>query len=705
MRRILCFFVCVCLLLALTPLSAGAAAVVLSPQKLTVDGRPISCEKYNIDGSNYFRLRDIAYLLSGTASQFEVGYDEATRTVTVTSGLPYTPNGDELSVGEDKSATARPTNQTVLINGKSDAGLSAYNLGGYNFFKLRDLGAALGFTVDYDAATNTAVILSGGVSGLTASEVYRLCSPSVFYIETFDAEGYDCGAGSGFFIDGSGIAVTNHHVLRNAFSANAVLADGEVHKITGVLAFDPEVDYAIVKVEGSGFPALTLGDSASVSGGDPVYAIGSPKRLQNSISDGIVSNPSRAEYGGYIQITAPISSGSSGGALLNARGEVIGVTTAFLTSGQNLNFAVPIHKVVDARDLPAYRQGIGLYSLPEYAEVNAYLEYQALPAMFENVYYESENFELTNGDTLIGIVENDEIDRFFAYCNTPGRIEITLMSSAAAVYARDLVLTIRPFDPDAGDYAVSDFVIFDDGGEGQFASFTVSAPGCFVVHVYSLELYETGPLRTDYAFYYKFVPGAAAEEPPAERGGESGSRQALTFGVLKNWILTNWNDTVGDNADKGYFEWDTYSDGASGTLGAVYVDGGSYEAVILYNIYEYPDGSTDSAFISLNAYDWTSYVSYSFTPSSESSLPYFHGSLDLYAPDFSGSGDLVFENTTGRTTAAQLERLTYYARVSFCEALEFLEYLLLSEIRTDGSCSIRDFGFDPYALDVPEYGD
>ena len=119
MKKRICFILCIILVFSLLPVSAAAdgARVVLSPQNLTVDGRPIECEKYNIDGSNYFKLRDIAYLLSGTGSQFEVGYDAETRTVTITTGLPYTPVGGELAVGMDKSSTAKHSTQSIKING------------------------------------------------------------------------------------------------------------------------------------------------------------------------------------------------------------------------------------------------------------------------------------------------------------------------------------------------------------------------------------------------------------------------------------------------------------------------------------------------------------------------------------------------------------------------------------------------------------
>ena len=142
------------------PTTPPAGRVMLSPQNLTVDGKAAACEKYNIDDRNYFKLRDLASLLSGTGSQFEVGYDAATATVSITTGQAYTPVGTELAEGVDNSASTQPSSQTILINGEKHGELTVYNIGGSNFFQLRELGAMLGFEVDFDQNTNTAIVLS-----------------------------------------------------------------------------------------------------------------------------------------------------------------------------------------------------------------------------------------------------------------------------------------------------------------------------------------------------------------------------------------------------------------------------------------------------------------------------------------------------------------------------------------------------------------
>lgn len=179
---------------------------------------------------------------------------------------------------------------------------------------------------------------------LTATEVYSLCSPAVFYIELYDRYGRAFSSGSGFFINSTGLAVTNYHVIEDAYSAIIYTKSGASYQVTGYCDYDRDNDVALLQINGTGFPYLTIGDSRSLLSGSKVYAIGSPLGLDDTFSDGIIAKPVRRLDGtDYIQITAPISPGSSGGALLNDKGQVIGITTAYAVDGQNINFAVPIH--------------------------------------------------------------------------------------------------------------------------------------------------------------------------------------------------------------------------------------------------------------------------------------------------------------------------------------------------------------------------
>lgn len=178
---------------------------------------------------------------------------------------------------------------------------------------------------------------------LNSEEVYAKCSSSVFYIEVYDASGVPFATGSGFFIDEYGTAVTNYHVIDGASSARITLTNGEVYNVAGVYDCDAGNDWAVLQIEGESFDYLTIGDKSTVVGGAMVYALGSPLGLQDTFTDGMISNANRVQDGvSYIQISAPISSGSSGGALINKYGEVIGICSAGYVEGQNLNLALPI---------------------------------------------------------------------------------------------------------------------------------------------------------------------------------------------------------------------------------------------------------------------------------------------------------------------------------------------------------------------------
>ena len=144
-----------------TPTS-GAAVVpaapvaVVSNQSLQINGAQVSPAAYNIDGYNYFKIRDLALLLSGTDAAFDVGYLAEQNAVSITSGIAYTRQaGDLRPVGVPGYVVASP--QSVLLDGEPIS-LTAYNIDGNNYYKLRDLGEALGFAVDYDEATRTMLI-------------------------------------------------------------------------------------------------------------------------------------------------------------------------------------------------------------------------------------------------------------------------------------------------------------------------------------------------------------------------------------------------------------------------------------------------------------------------------------------------------------------------------------------------------------------
>ena len=177
--------------------------------------------------------------------------------------------------------------------------------------------------------------------------ISREANGAIVSIVMSDKDGHPIAKGSGFFISKDGHVVTNYHVIRNGSSAVIKLPNGAFFAVDGVLASDKDRDVAIIKAHGNDFRTLTLGDSDRLQVGEEVVAIGNPLSLESTVSNGIVSaiRTVEDEGGKFVQITAPISPGSSGGPLFNMAGEVVGITTSHIKGGQNLNFAIPINDV------------------------------------------------------------------------------------------------------------------------------------------------------------------------------------------------------------------------------------------------------------------------------------------------------------------------------------------------------------------------
>ena len=175
--------------------------------------------------------------------------------------------------------------------------------------------------------------------------IAKAANGAIVSIITSDKDGKPVAQGTGFLVSKDGRIVTNYHVIKDASSAIVKLPDGAFYDVDGVVAFDKARDLAVIKAHGQNFRVATLGNSDRVQVGEEIVAIGSPLSLESTVSNGIVSGIRTVEKEGgkYLQITAPISPGSSGGPLFNMAGEVVGITTLYLEGGENLNFAIPIN--------------------------------------------------------------------------------------------------------------------------------------------------------------------------------------------------------------------------------------------------------------------------------------------------------------------------------------------------------------------------
>src|SRR5262249_15152504 len=159
-------------------------------------------------------------------------------------------------------------------------------------------------------------------------------------------------AGSGVIIDAEkGLIFTNNHVINGADDIIVTFADGREASAKRV-GSDPSTDVAVIKVQAENLTALSIGDSDGLEVGDFVLAIGNPHRIGQTVTSGIISGLHRTnvgieKYEDFIQTDAAIYPGNSGGALVNLRGELIGINTAFIgaTSNPGMGFAIPINMV------------------------------------------------------------------------------------------------------------------------------------------------------------------------------------------------------------------------------------------------------------------------------------------------------------------------------------------------------------------------
>jgi S1-C subfamily serine protease len=172
---------------------------------------------------------------------------------------------------------------------------------------------------------------------LTAEEVYAKCSPSTVQINT------NAAIGSGFFLDNNRV-ITNYHVIEGATSIKIQLQNGKTYDLEKILGYDKDLDIAILSVPVPNEPIKI--NKHGISIGETVYAIGSSLGFTDTFTNGIVTNASRIiENEEFIQTNAAITHGNSGGPLLNAYGEVMGINTMQYVDGQNLNFAININQL------------------------------------------------------------------------------------------------------------------------------------------------------------------------------------------------------------------------------------------------------------------------------------------------------------------------------------------------------------------------
>lgn len=199
---------------------------------------------------------------------------------------------------------------------------------------------------------------------LNARQIADRHMAAVFRLDSYHNEvNYQAGRvndrASGFFISPDGLALTNYHSIHNAVQSVATLVTGERFAVERVVFFDPDADIALLRISKTSmdgltapfFSSLELAEAPDLRIGDQVYTIGAPLGITLAVSDGIISNASLRTSSNsypYILNTADISRGSSGGALLNIYGHVIGITSGAYEAGNNLYVSIPAVSALEA---------------------------------------------------------------------------------------------------------------------------------------------------------------------------------------------------------------------------------------------------------------------------------------------------------------------------------------------------------------------
>jgi serine protease Do len=244
------------------------------------------------------------------------------------------------------------------------------------------------------------------------------------------------GLGSGVIFDEDGIVVTNNHVVENADEIEVVLSGGDSYPAE-LVGTDPETDVAVLRIDADTLTAAEFGDSDALDVGEWVLAIGSPFALSQTVTQGIVSYMGRtdlglADYESYIQTSAAINPGNSGGALVNMRGELVGINTAIASrsgGSQGVGFAIPINTVErvveDLLEHGAVRRGwLGVMIQEVTPELAGQFDAPEGTVLISQVLEDSpaEDGDLQRGDIVLEL-DDEQVDGISRFRNSIAEME------------------------------------------------------------------------------------------------------------------------------------------------------------------------------------------------------------------------------------------------------------------------------------------
>lgn len=214
--------------------------------------------------------------------------------------------------------------------------------------------------------------------------------PSVALVLTGRTPGQTAAVGAAVVVRQNGVLLTAYHVVKDAYALQVRFKSGEIFDQVQLLGVDPRRDVAAIKIIAAALPALPVAVAAQAKAGESVFVVSHPASLSWSASSGVISAFRLADEipgagNGYrvIQFTAPSSPGSSGGVVIDARGNALGLIVGSLSSGQNLNFAIPIDSVIGLADTAPTKSFASGSNLNPRASVVA-LSLQPAPAVRQN---------------------------------------------------------------------------------------------------------------------------------------------------------------------------------------------------------------------------------------------------------------------------------------------------------------------------------
>lgn len=291
---------------------------------------------------------------------------------------------------------------------------------------------------------------------------------SVVQITCYDKSGELRATGSGFVVYDDSTIVTNYHVIDRALEIRVSSDEDHTYLVESILVYNKDADIAILKTaEATGLRCLKLGNSDAVKKGEDVVAIGSPLGIKNTVSKGVFSGRYYDEGIEELQFSAPISSGSSGGALFNKHGEVIGVTSASFVDGQNLNLAAPSEEVEKAYQNKTkllscedcFREVYGaIYLMSEDVD---FVELQLTPDKYCELYH-----YITTTAYLMPIVVDEDESCYFAFATESEAEKYRLGNEADYIECKSMIDLDRNYE---GYAIISGQFVYNDASDTYIA--------------------------------------------------------------------------------------------------------------------------------------------------------------------------------------------------------------------------------------------